>query len=494
MADEAFVLVVGEEVAPAGLDELDTISQSLSWIGFVIDAQRNNIINEALGSFDDIRMLHEDDIDAMSKDFASRTAGNGRMNFGTRRIKLLKAFLHWVKDFYRVSTVPSVDGLNLNSFRVQLNTSVMRAEIRQNLRKQTKTAAEAATPGPLESERKWKEWEEKFINYTRAHLGANGVPLSYVIRDADDPNDQGTFPDFISKTIECAPLEGEYYSADRLSVFNMIVAFTTGQPSGDWIKNTLRFSDGRRSMKALRAHFAGEGNATRNMAEADRLKESLHYKGERSMAFETFLTQCQKMYNIYEKEGEPMTDEAKVRFLYKKVQHSGLRGTIDALKAQQTAGAVITYTMAANHLSTAVSELPEYLSKNRNVSGVATNNSSSDGKGIYDADGKIITGHIPHWRSLSKEERSKVFAERKKLGAKGGIKKGKGNGTPKSDANRMKQLADQNKKYKRQVKALKRKYLNEGDEIDLGEDEESKSDVDAGDQFGGKNSKRKKKD
>ena len=274
----------------------------------------------------------------------------------------------------------------------------------------------------------------------------------------------------------------------------MIVAFTTGQPSGDWIKNTLRFSDGRRSMKALRAHFAGEGNATRNMAEADRLKESLHYKGERSMAFETFLTQCQKMYNIYEKEGEPMTDEAKVRFLYKKVQHAGLRGTIDALKAQQTAGAIITYTMAANHLSTAVSELPEYLSKNRNVSGVATNNSSSDGKGIYDADGKIITGHIPHWRSLSKEERSKVFAERKKLGAKGGIKKGKGNGTPKSDANRMKQLADQNKKYKRQVKALKRKYLNEGDEIDSGEDENSKSDVDAGDQFGGKNSKRKKKD
>ena len=154
MADEAFVLVVGEEVAPAGLDELDTISQSLSWIGFVIDAQRNNIINEALGSFDDIRMLDEDDIDSMSKDFASRTAGYGRMNFGTRRIKLLKAFLHWVQDFYRVSTVPNVNGLNLNSFRVQLNTSVMRAEIRQNLRKQTKTAAEAATPGPLESERK----------------------------------------------------------------------------------------------------------------------------------------------------------------------------------------------------------------------------------------------------------------------------------------------------------------------------------------------------
>ena len=47
----------------------------------------------------------------------------------------------------------------------------------------------------------------------------------------------------------------------------------------------MKYSDGRRSMKALRAHFAGEGNASRNMAKADRLKEHLHYKSERAMSF-----------------------------------------------------------------------------------------------------------------------------------------------------------------------------------------------------------------
>ena len=40
----------------------------------------------------------------------------------------------------------------------------------------------------------------------------------------------------------------------------MIVSFTVGQPSGDWIKDTLKYSDGRKSMNALRTHFAGEGN------------------------------------------------------------------------------------------------------------------------------------------------------------------------------------------------------------------------------------------
>ena len=43
-------------------------------------------------------------------------------------------------------------------------------------------------------------------------------------------------------------------------------------------------------MKALRDHFKGEGNATRRIAEAERLHESLHYKNERSLSFEVFLT------------------------------------------------------------------------------------------------------------------------------------------------------------------------------------------------------------
>ena len=154
-------------------------------------------------------------------------------------------------------------------------------------------------------------------------------------------------------------------------------------------------------MKALRDHFEGEGNASRNKNEADRLKESLHYKSERAMCFEIFLTQCQKMYNIYEKEGEPMPDDAKTHFQFKQVQHSGLRGAIEAVRAQITAGVEVSYIMAANHLSTAVLELPEYLHKARKVSGVE----SSHG-GIYNSDGTIITGHISNWRNLSHEERN----------------------------------------------------------------------------------------
>ena len=69
----------------------------------------------------------------------------------------------------------------------------------------------------------------------------------------------------------CAPLKGEYYAADKMSILNIAVSFKTGNTSDDWIKAMMKHSDGRRSMEAFCRHFAGEGNATQNLAEAERL-------------------------------------------------------------------------------------------------------------------------------------------------------------------------------------------------------------------------------
>ena len=94
-----------------------------------------------------------------------------------------------------------------------------------------------------------------------------------------------------------------------------------------------------------------------------------------------------------------MSDEAKVRFLFMQVHHTGIRSSIDDLKSSQTTGTNISYTMAANHLSTATSELPEYISKNaRNILGVQVGDGTKGGNGIYNGYGSINTGHIPSWK------------------------------------------------------------------------------------------------
>ena len=76
------------------------------------------------------------------------------------KTKRPKAMNHWVQDFYRISKAPSIVGLNENSFKTELDRALNRAEIRTSMRKQSKIAADAASPGPLESEKIWKEWEE----------------------------------------------------------------------------------------------------------------------------------------------------------------------------------------------------------------------------------------------------------------------------------------------------------------------------------------------
>lgn len=172
-------------------------------------------------------------------------------------------------------------------------------------------------------------------------------------------------------------------------------------------------------MTALCAHFSSEGNASQNKADANRLKESLHYKSERAMSFKTFLTTCQKMYNIYEKENEEMSKDAKICFLFKRVQHPSLQGAIEALKARLATNDAITYTQAANHLSTAVSELPEFLVKNCNISGIISVTASvpsNASPAILNADGTINTGHIPTWRNQSQANCKIVMAKRERLG------------------------------------------------------------------------------
>ena len=152
----AFVPVAhGADIAE-GMTEEDSVCQLLHWAGFTAANQRNNIFNDSLGSFEDIRSMNSKDITAMSKDFSSRQAAQ-RIHFGVRRIKRLVGTMYFIQDFYRVSMTPSIVGLNNVSFNLRLETALARAAVREKIVEQQDTAAKAASPGPLSNERKWKE-------------------------------------------------------------------------------------------------------------------------------------------------------------------------------------------------------------------------------------------------------------------------------------------------------------------------------------------------
>ena len=196
--------------------------------------------------------------------------------------------------------------------------------------------------------------------------------------------------------------------------------FLVAESAEQWIKNLALWVNGRLDMEALHNHYGGEGNASRRIATAEKLHETLHYKSGRSMPFSTLLDCMQKMFNIFQEEGEKLTENAKVCELLKRVQNNQLQDTVKALRVQFDLDRIL-YTEAANHLTSAVSELPGYLLA-RHVSSLKCICGGGLDKGknkfkwdsIYADDRTIFTGYYSNWKSLSKEDRDKVMAERKK--------------------------------------------------------------------------------
>ena len=429
--------IVGIDALPLELVGVDFV---LDVIGFNLAVERAGIMNAGLNSFEDFRYLTEKDIRDMADDFSKRTAANGRIVFGLGRTKKLVGVLHWVQDCYRADDVP--DHVNFNM--AVLYEALSLAQIRKSDIELVTTNTKAADPGKFKDDRKWPEWEKAFVNYLSVIPGVNGIPLSYVVREDENPAENVTYETFNERMIHRAPLAGQYYIADARRVHNLLLGYLQGENTESWIRSIARFQDGRRDMVALRRHYAGEGNSTRRIADAKKIQNTLHYKTERALPFNKFLDSLQKMFTIFEEENEPLTERAKVDELLTKVQNSGLAAAVAQLRYQlNTSG--ISFTVAANHLNSEISQTPDYqLSRKINATnttasgrGGGRSGSGRGGRGYQGRGGgrgrggrggkgtseKTTYYSTAEWEKLSYEERDKIRKERDRKGEQGGTKR-----------------------------------------------------------------------
>ena len=110
----------GKLVTDVNITVENAIKQVLHWIVFHPEDARNALVDNAFGSYDDVKVLTEKYISTMATNFSGRTSATGRIYFGTRRIKYLKAFTHWIRDFYPTSGLPTIVGLSAIVFKSQL--------------------------------------------------------------------------------------------------------------------------------------------------------------------------------------------------------------------------------------------------------------------------------------------------------------------------------------------------------------------------------------
>ena len=274
--------------------------------------------------------------------------------------------MHWVQDCHRGSEIPNHENFDEETMYEALSL----AQIRKSDIELVTTNSKAADPGKFKDERKWPEWEKAFINYLSVIPGVNGIPLSYVVRELENPTPGTEYATFNERMINRALLNGQYYIADTRRVHNLIIGFFQGENTENWIRNIAKYQDGRCDMIALRRHYAGEGTSTRRIADAKRIQNTLHYKTEQALLLNKFLDSLQRMFTIFEEENEPLTERAKVDELLTKVQNSALAAAVAQLRYQLNTDG-ITFTVAANHFYSEISQTPDN-QLSRKISAVTT--------------------------------------------------------------------------------------------------------------------------
>jgi hypothetical protein len=91
------------------------------------------------------------------------------------------------------------------------------------------TNSKAADPGKFKDERKWPKWEKGFTNYVSVIPGVSGIPLSYSVREQDEPTPGMEYSTFNERMVHRTPLTVQYYIAEARRVHSLLVAFLQGE-------------------------------------------------------------------------------------------------------------------------------------------------------------------------------------------------------------------------------------------------------------------------
>jgi len=271
------------------------------------------------------------------KQYSNLTQAQGQIRVNPGVIQKIHAFIQWSRDQIRTGLIPS-----FTEFPVQETARLItNYKTHQAFIEKTRTISDAAKPGKFKENTKWDDWYPTFLNFLRAIPGRNGVPLSYVCRDFDEPAPIDLNIDFIENYILQAPVWGEAFNVDAAEVHTYLVNFMSGNNVAEvkMLSNAHR-TNGRLDFKALREHYEGVGVHSINIVKAEDTIRNLFYAGEKKphMWWDEFEKQLTHAFiNLHKGERrEVYSNEMKLRTLLQKINVDFLQGVKAAMSIELT--------------------------------------------------------------------------------------------------------------------------------------------------------------
>ena len=472
------------------------VATVLEWIGFDTDANQATVADEGgLLTLVDFEDLNKEGVTALAESLRKRYPQASRVHVSKGKQDMLVNTGHWAGDFGRVSLEPELplgdDGNpDQQEFEDLLKLAKQRAEARKYLKDNSKTLSDAAEPDKLKDEKDWWEFSDQLYIYLSAIPGVKGVPLSYIIRDNEQPDYDTEWEDddFNEQMIACAPLFGPAFITDAQSVHLLMWTLIEAEELLSVIKPSKRQKNGRKDFTTLKKYMLGAGNVSRRIGTAKQLRQSLHYRNERAMKFTTFMSRLRHMHRIYQEENRSMPEDEKVEDLLEKIKAPFLSSQKANLESMHQTGD-LTFDRAANILASVVAKSPEArLTSTSRLSQLKTGDGQPPLKLRRTKDGSINVDYsysAAEYRRLASSDKNALRLAREKAGK---TKNGK-----RKDPNDFKDSSVKLSQVTQIVKdAVESMLPNDGDDKKE-EDGSSDRKGDAGAQFGGRNEKRKSK-
>jgi len=191
--------------------------------------------------------------------------------------QLLTAMWHWVKTRTRVNQ-------DINPELFTREVAISEAIKMVNIEEESKaTDAELKMPEKFKSNSKWTYFAEAVDTYLNRLKGHGRIPLNYVIRNVEIPEDGAQLATEQEFAVATTPLEGDQFDLDNERVYGIVKQLILDGPAWAYITSRIdRTKDGRAAWKALQAHYEGESYMNKQKEDAYRIIENLHYKGERA--------------------------------------------------------------------------------------------------------------------------------------------------------------------------------------------------------------------
>jgi hypothetical protein len=244
----------------------------------------------AFESLKDMALMDLQDYRDLAK---SLNAGQAVARIGSSNTKRLMAATHWVKS--RIKCGQSLD--------YQLfDDAACRAAVAEVQGDKDLEDVSVPMPDKLKPE-KWTDWQESLENYLDSKKSANGVPLSYVVREEPCPDTKRLRDDRSWQALYNAPLKGANFKKDAKTVFCIIKQLTISTSAFNLIRSEERKKDGRKLLQILRDHFDGPSNELSRRTTAHNVLENIRYVDEGGMKFLDFVSKMQGAYNVLERYG-----------------------------------------------------------------------------------------------------------------------------------------------------------------------------------------------